>query len=125
VENSKKSIKWVMIAGPYSSGGTEEAQRQKNLEKLNEAALAVFEMGLTPVIGVNCAIPLIQTDARPDAFDRIMMPLSLAMSERCDACLRIAGASQGADQEVERFRKNKKPVFFSLEEVKEFQNRQI
>ncbi|MCL2468919.1 MAG: hypothetical protein FWF24_01635 [Alphaproteobacteria bacterium] len=118
-----KGIKWIMIAGPYSSGGAREAQRQKNLEALNEAALAVFEIGLTPVIGVNCALPLIRSDSRPDAFDRIMMPLSLAMSERCDACLRITGTSQGADQEVERFRKNKKPVFFSLDEIKEFQKK--
>ncbi|MCL2470072.1 MAG: hypothetical protein FWF24_07645 [Alphaproteobacteria bacterium] len=117
------SIKWIMIAGPYSSGGAKKAQRQKNLEALNKAALAVFEMGLTPVVGVHCALPLIQNDSRADAFERIMMPLSLAMSERCDACLRIKGPSQGADQEVEHFHKNKKPVFFSLEEIKEFQNR--
>ena len=33
----------------------------------------------------------------------IMMPLSLALAERCDAFLRIGGPSVGADQEMARF----------------------
>jgi len=33
-----------------------------------------------------------------------MMPVTLAVAERCDTCLRIGGASRGADDEVERFR---------------------
>jgi hypothetical protein len=32
-----------------------------------------------------------------------MLPLSLALAERCDACLRIGGPSAGADAEVATF----------------------
>lgn len=108
-----------MIAGPYSSGTENEEQRQRNLDVLNAAALAVYERGHVPVIGVNCALPLIRASRESDAFERIMMPLSLAMSERCDACLRIGGASRGADEELERFRASGKPVYFSVEEIPE------
>lgn len=106
-----------MIAGPYASGTMNEEQRQQNLDVLNQAALSLFDMGYIPVIGVNCALPLIRLSNEPDAFNRIMMTISLAMSERCDACLRIGGASKGADQEVKRFRAEGKSVFFSLEEI--------
>lgn len=109
--------KWIMIAGPYSSGGADEKQRQQNLEALNRTALAVYEMGHVPVVGVNCALPLVQLSKRPDSFEKIMMPLSLDMSEKCDGVLRIGGKSKGADQEVVRFHAKGKPVFFSLEEI--------
>ena len=50
-------------------------------------------------------------------YDAIMMPVSLALAERCDACLRIGGASAGADQEVARFRAAGRPVYLNLESV--------
>src|SRR4029450_8989389 len=86
---------WIMIAGPYSSGGADAAQRAVNLRALNEAAVAVLRRGPIPVIGVNMALPMIEA-AGPDSYDRIMMPVSLALAERCDACLRIGGPSAGA-----------------------------
>jgi hypothetical protein len=45
------------------------------------------------------------------------MPLSLALADRCDACLRIGGPSVGADAEAERMRSAGKPVFHSLAEL--------
>ena len=47
----------------------------------------------------------------------IMMPLSLALAERCDACLRVGGPSKGADDEMERFRAAGKPVYRTLSEI--------
>ena len=38
------------------------------------------------------------------------MPVSLALADRCDACLRIGGPSKGADDEAERFRLAGRPV---------------
>ena len=46
-----------------------------------------------------------------------MMPLSLALVDRCDACLRIGGPSTGADQEAARFRATGRPVYGGLAEV--------
>jgi hypothetical protein len=107
---------WIMVAGPYGTGAADAAARAANLRLLNEAALALFRRGHVPIIGVNLALPLAEL-AGPDGHDEVMMPLSLAASERCDACLRIGGASKGADAEVERFRANGRPVYFSIEEV--------
>lgn len=107
---------WIMIAGPYSSGGADAAARAANLRRLNGAAVAVFEAGHVPIIGVNLALPIIESAGR-ERFDEIMMPVSLALAERCDACLRICGASEGADAEVARFRKRGLPVYFDLGEI--------
>ncbi len=48
---------WVMVAGPYTSGGADAAQRAENLAAMNRAALAVFDRGHVPVIGVNAGCP--------------------------------------------------------------------
>lgn len=69
--------------------------------ELNIAALEVFRRGHVPIVGVNMALPLIEI-AGQEQYDRIMMPLSLAAAERCDAAFRIGGPSHGADEEVER-----------------------
>jgi hypothetical protein len=109
---------WIMIAGPYSTGTRTETERAANLRRLNEAALAVFRKGHVPVIGVNAALPVIAAaGASAAAQDEIMMPMSLALAERCDGCLRIGGASRGADDEVARFVAVGKPVYRSVEEV--------
>ena len=52
-----------------------------------------------------------------ERYDEIMMPVSLALADRCDACLRIGGASKGADDEVERFKAAGKPVYRRLDEI--------
>ena len=91
---------WIMIAGPYSAGAKTHADREANLLALNRAAYRVFCRGHVPVIGVNLALPVIQA-AGPQMYEAIMMPLSLALADRCDAILRIGGLSRGADDEVE------------------------
>lgn len=106
-----------MIAGPYRSGSDDPAVWAANLRVLNEAALALHRMGHVPVIGVNMALPLIAAGDDPAAHDAIMLPLSLALAERCDACLRIGGASHGADAEVARFTARGLPVWRSLADV--------
>ena len=111
-------MSWIMVAGPYSSGGADAATRAANLAAMNRAALEVFEKGHTPVIGVNMALPVIEA-AGENRFEEIMMPLSLALADRCDAILRIGGPSVGADQEVARMNAAGKPVYFALNDVPE------
>lgn len=101
---------WVMVAGPY---GRDPAK----LRALNVAALALWRAGHVPIIGVNMALPMVEA-AGEEAYEALMMPMSLALVERCDGCLRIGGESKGADAEVARFRAAGKPVWRSVEEVK-------
>jgi len=107
---------FIMIAGPYTSGSSDKEQWKKNHEELNKMAHQVFLMGHIPVIGVNAALPIIEAVGE-DSFDDLMMPISLALAERCDAVLRIGGPSKGADQEVEVFLKKGLPVFYQLDEI--------
>lgn len=107
---------WVMVSGPYRAGAKSEAERQANLDAMNRAAYEVFKRGHVPVIGVNMALPIIRTMG-DERYDEIMMPVSLALVDRCDACLRIGGPSKGADDEAERFRAQGKPVYERIEDV--------
>ena len=107
---------WIMVSGPYTTGGATEERRRENLREMNVAAIELFRRGHVPIVGVNMALPMIDA-AGADQFEALMMPVSLALTERCDACLRIGGASKGADDEAERFRAVGKPVFASIDEV--------
>lgn len=107
-----------MVAGPYRSGSADPAIWAANLRALNATALALHRLGHVPVIGVNMALPVIEAAGGGDAaFAAIMMPLSLALSDRCDACLRVGGPSRGADEEVARFEARGKPVYRCLDAV--------
>lgn len=90
--------------------------REPNLANLNRAAYELFRKGHVPVVGVNCALPLIAA-AESDAYESIMMPLSLAMADRCDAVLRLGGFCPGADEEVERIRSRGGVAYYSVAEV--------
>lgn len=107
---------WIMIAGPYTSGARNEADRAANLRAMNVAAYRVFQLGHTPVIGVNMALPVIDA-AGAHAHEELMMPISLALAARCDAVLRIGGLSKGADEEVEAIRAKGGKVFTRVEDV--------
>jgi hypothetical protein len=109
---------WIMVGGPYGTGAKSAAERAANLQIMNQAALALFRKGHVPIIGVNMALPVIAAaggDAASEA--EIMMPLSLSLAERCDAFLRIGGASAGADQEMARFVAAGKSVFRSIDDI--------
>lgn len=107
---------WIMVAGPYRGGSSDPTVWAKNLTELNCAAHAIFLKGHVPIIGVNLALPVIEA-AGAHSYDDIMMPLSLLLTERCDAVLRIGGKSNGADAEVARFIERGCPVFDSVTEI--------
>jgi hypothetical protein len=76
----------IAVAGPYSSNTPE--QRQRNLDAMNEAAARVMELGHTPVIGVNAALPVVECLGRPDTNHyEATMTISLALVDKCDAIL--------------------------------------
>jgi hypothetical protein len=106
----------VLVAGPYRSGtGDDPALIAQNMRSMNEAALAVFQAGHLPVAGEWFALPLIETagSARMGdaAWDAIFHPVAERIAARCDACLRIGGASAGADAMVAIFEREGRPVF--------------
>ncbi len=106
---------WIMIAGPYTSGAQNEQQRQANLEVLNRAAWEVYRKGHVPIIGVNNAMPIVHANSLDENI--LLMPLSLALAQRCDATLRIGGPSQGADAEQTLIEKNGGITYYNLSEI--------
>jgi len=97
----------VLVAGPYRSGtGGDPVRMAENLEALGQAALAVWNRGHLPVIGEWLALPLSRAAGSrvvgDQVWDAIGYPVADRLIDRCDAVLRLPGASRGADGDVER-----------------------
>lgn len=97
--------KMILIAGPYRSGTNgDPVLIKRNLERLEAAALAVYERGHMPMIGEWAALPLASQAGSMEVGDaiseRFMYPVAARMLSHCDGVLRIAGASHGADGDV-------------------------
>ncbi len=103
----------IAVAGPYSA--PTEAQRQQNLDAMNAAAAALFQMGHIPFIGVNMALPVVAQYTAGNAYDAIMT-ISMAVIDQCDALLLI-GESPGANRERNHIAAKGLPVYTSLSEV--------
>ena len=112
----------ILVAGPYRSGTNDDPNLiAANLRAMNEASLRLFRVGHVPVTGEALALPLVELAGSQrigDAvFDEIMHPYGRALVARCDACLRIGGPSQGADEMVALARAHGRQVYFRLEDV--------
>lgn len=112
----------ILVAGPYRSGtGDDPAKIEVNMRAMNEAALAVFRRGHVPITGEALALPLIElagsVQIGDGPFTEIFHPLAERLVGRCDACLRIGGASQGADAMVRLAREAGRAVFDSIDAV--------
>ena len=112
----------VLVAGPYRSGtGDDPAKLAANVAAMNEAALDVFRAGHLPVTGEALALPLIEAAGSAQVgdalFDEIFHPIARRLLARCDAVLRIGGASAGADEMVAIARDQGKPVFSEVAEL--------
>lgn len=112
----------ILIAGPYRSGTNDDPQLMKeNLDKLEAVALPLFRKGHIPFIGEWMALPLIKLAGSKQpgdaAWEEIQYPVAHRMLEKCDAVLRIAGASKGADADVMKAKELGLKVYYSLDEV--------
>jgi hypothetical protein len=112
----------ILIAGPYRSGTNDDPQLMKqNLEKLESVALPLFRKGHIPFIGEWIALPLIHLagSQKPgdNAWEEIQYPVAHRMLEKCDAVLRLEGASKGADEDVKKAKEKGLKIYYSLEEV--------
>lgn len=106
----------ILVAGPYRSGTDDDPGRMaSNLATLEAATLPLFRAGHIPVIGEWLAIPLLRQagSTRPGdaAYEEICYPIARRLIERCDAVLRLPGASKGADEDVRRARELGLPVY--------------
>lgn len=112
----------ILIAGPYRSGTNDNAELMKqNLKNLEAAALPLFRKGHVPVIGEWLALPLISLAGSvrtgDEIWNEIQYPCAHRLLKKCDAVLRIAGASKGADEDVRVARESGLKVYFDLDDV--------
>ncbi len=112
----------ILIAGPYRSGTNDEpALMQANLSRLESVALPLFRLGHIPMIGEWAALPLLAaagcTKPGDAAWEEILYPVAHRLLLKCDAVLRLEGASKGADEDVRLAKERGLPVYYRLEEV--------
>jgi hypothetical protein len=112
----------ILVAGPYRSGTDGDPARiAANVEAMTAVALDLYRRGHLPVMGEWFALPLIehaQHDGEGgDAFDEMFHPVAERLLERCDACLRIGGLSEGADRMVATARRLGKAVYHEIGEI--------
>ncbi|MGA7733454.1 MAG: DUF4406 domain-containing protein [Chloroflexia bacterium] len=112
----------IIIAGPYRSGTNDDPHLiTENVHAMNRAALQVYRAGHIPILGEWLALPLIETAGSQkigdEIFTEIFHPIAHAIAQRCDACLRIGGPSQGADGMVHLAQSLGRQVFYRLEDI--------
>ena len=112
----------ILIAGPYRTGTNDHpALLANNLARLEAAAWPIFRSGHVPMIGEWVALPVLRGAGgvrldQPPA-DEIMYPTAERLLEHCDAVLRLAGASTGADRDVAIAQQRGLPVFTRVEDI--------
>src|SRR5262245_33503885 len=112
----------ILVAGPYRSGTDDDPARiASNVAVMIEVSLQLFRAGHLPVMGEWYALLLIAHAGSArigDAvFNEIFHSIFRRLAAKCDACLRIGGASTGADEMVSLAREHGKAVYYSLQEV--------
>ena len=95
----------ILVAGPYRTGtGGDATLIERNLQRLEQAALSIYRRGHVPMIGEWLALPLAKAAGSARLGDAIseefLYPASRRLLSRCDAVLRIGGESKGADEDV-------------------------
>jgi hypothetical protein len=94
----RAEIRMILIAG-------------SNIGAMEAAAQSLFRAGHVPVLGEWIAAPLAASEP---TFDDVFMPLLERLVERCDALLRLPGASVDADLIVNLARARGLRVYFTL-----------
>ncbi len=112
----------ILVAGPYHSGTNDNpALIANNVAAMTATALQLFRAGHLPVMGEWFALPLIEhagsSGIGDPIFNAIFHPISRRLVAKCDACLRIGGASVGADEMVALAKQYGKSVYYSMDEI--------
>jgi hypothetical protein len=120
--SSSFTLLMILIAGPYRSGtGDDPALMERNLRTLEAVAVPLYMAGYIPLIGEWIALPLLREagSTRPgdEVYDEILYPIANRLLSRCDAVLRLPGASKGADEDVRLAKERGLAVYESLSDV--------
>lgn len=112
----------ILIAGPYRSGTNNDPNLIKqNMDRLEAPALPIFGKGHIPMIGEWVANPLIKLAGSQEVgdaiFTEIQYPASHRVLAKCDAILRIKGASIGADQDVALAKNLGLKVYYDINDI--------
>ena len=112
----------ILIAGPYRSGTGDDPEKMRaNVRLMESFALRIFRLGHIPVLGEWFALPLLQLAGSKqlgdEPYQEIFHPIAERLLEKCDAVLRVGGASEGADLMVEVARRNGLQVYTKLEQI--------
>jgi len=112
----------ILIAGPYRSGTDDDPEKiSANVHAMESLAIPIFKKGHIPMLGEWLALPLVKLAGSrrigDQPFNEIFHPVAERLLDKCDAVLRIGGASQGADLMVDVARKKGLRVFFNLDEI--------
>src|SRR5450432_35893 len=112
----------ILIAGPYRSGTNDDPVLiKKNVEEMESYALPIFRAGHLPILGEWLALPLVELAGSvkigDQAFNEIFHPSAVRLLEKCDAVLRVGGASAGADEMVRVGRSLGLRIYGSLAEI--------
>lgn len=103
----------IGVAGPYSAATA--AERQLNLDRMNQVAAQLLQKGHIPLIGVNAALPAVEQATDIDRY-KAVMDISMAVIDKCDALLLLA-ESPGANRERDLVMGKGLPVFTSIDEI--------
>lgn len=112
----------IIIAGPYRGGTNDDPKLiQQNLERLEAVSLPLFRKGHLPVIGEWLALPLMHLAGSKNIgdslWDEIQYPVAHRLLEKCDAVLRLEGASKGADNDVRIAKEKGLKIYYRLEDI--------
>lgn len=112
----------ILIAGPYRSGTNDDLEKMASNVRLMESyALPIFRMGHLPVLGEWFALPLVHLagsrQVGDEAFNEVFHPIAERLLRKCDAVLRVGGASAGADLMVQVARQNGLQIYTRLDDI--------
>jgi hypothetical protein len=112
----------ILVAGPYRSGTNDDPSLiKRNVREMESYALPIFRAGHIPVLGVWLALPLVELAGSKQigdqAFNEIFHPIATRLLEKCDAVLRVGGASAGADEMVRVGRSLGLKIYSALDEI--------
>ena len=112
----------ILVAGPYRSGTDDQPERMaENLRRLEAVTVDLFRAGHIPMIGEWVALPLLRLAGGQQpgdaAWQEILYPVANRLITRCDAVLRLAGESKGADEDVRLATERGLAVYYRLEDV--------